>query len=294
LSYLLLPDRICFGQTSRIRKYLTALVLQSEVTKILAPYGINYGEMKLLQAATGAIISGSTISALVHEPFVPNDLDLYCHYPAATRVVHFIEEMAGFDHAGYRSLEYIDITGIKGVWTLLGPGGSKINVVETLASNPIKCIASSFHSSPPRGALKWDGLVHFEANQVVRSQALITPASMHLDDPCDFDQQVTSWHILHKYKARGFKYVFEYDEQHECGRHVSCPVTVRSTVDAGCLQAMLPLIRSIPCFTTVVHKPVTWSLRGSACAAGIVSGSLGLHPATGFQGVRLFRTLRRV
>jgi hypothetical protein len=263
---------------------LCSVLLQRQTSRILRNFGLRYGDIKLLQAATGSVISGSTITALVHQPFIPNDIDFYCHYRVSTNVVRFIEDVGDLQFHEYTGHEYIDVSGIKGVWTLRGATGRKINIIETLASNPAKCIAGGFHSSAPRGMLEWDGLVHFEINQVRQGRALITRDSLHLDEPEDLSQQIACWNILNKYKARGFEFVFDYELPHVCGTHVNCPATVRSTADKYCLRVPLPPVDGIPVYSRTIHVPITWSPRGSTCATGMVDGLGKLHPATGFQG----------
>ncbi|KAJ7131256.1 hypothetical protein C8R44DRAFT_731506 [Mycena epipterygia] len=258
-----LPARTRFAATSRWCRHQCALLLDKLISNLLEDFSLKYGEFKLLQGATGAIISGSTITALVHEPFPPNDLDIYCGTGTGVDVVQYLRtttpDLLVSTDTGY---DYEDVTCIRRVWWLRTGAGAKINVIESFSSNPVDCVLA-FHSSPPRGFITFDRLVHLEINNVLRSVGVLTPASIRVT--ADLKSQIVAWSILQKYRARGFEWEFHYRKAHTCGVDLNCLATLRNTADRGCLLAPL-LSPGIPQFQAArTAEILTWSLKGSTC-----------------------------
>jgi hypothetical protein len=284
LKHLLLKDRIRFGKTSRLNYYLVSLALQFHITDLLRPFGLSHGDVRILQSATGTVISGSMLAAIVHLPFAPNDIDFYCNHRIGTNVVAYLENAGNFAFVDYSERAYNDMGGVKGVWTLEGQDNKTINVIETLARNPVRCVLGDFHSSAPRGVIEWSGVHHFEANQAIHGLALLTPKTLQLGDLDDLDDHVRNWEILHKYKDRGFRFIFEYDQPHECGVHINCPATVRSTSDSGTLHLTLPGF-SIPMHSVQTRNEMVWTPGGSMCSTGTWQGRRAPQSATAYQGM---------
>ncbi|KAJ7779469.1 hypothetical protein DFH07DRAFT_950533 [Mycena maculata] len=290
LRNLLLSDRVHFTRTSCSNRHRCAVMLQSCIVDLLASFGFEYGDVKLLQAATGTMISGSTVSAVVYKHFQPADLDFYCYTGIGADVVRYLEGVRGdlvVDE--YTTNEYSDADGIAGVHWLQGPGGCLVNVIETHSTNPIHAILA-FHSSGPRGAIEWDRVTHFEINRAAKGIALVTPTSLVLQE--ELPNQQRCWRILQKYIARGFHFTFQFEAPHECGRHLDCPAAkIRTTEDAGTLRTPLPRV-GIAQFTPATREVVTWSLASATCKNGMVDGIRNARPATSFRDKLFRRTIR--
>ncbi|KAJ7109682.1 hypothetical protein C8R43DRAFT_1139633 [Mycena crocata] len=282
LNRLLLADRVRFGQTSRHNHHLCSVVLQSMISDVLTRFGMRYGDIKLLQSATGTLISGSTVAALVHTPFNPNDIDFYCAGRRSYYVVHYLMAVVGLEFGDFVARDdYENCNWIRGVWWLRSPGGGKVNVIETYSDNPLSAVLS-FHSSPPRGVITWDRFRHFEANQVVRGRALVTQRSLRIrfDDPSNTR---ACWRILRKYFMRGFTFVTEFEEEHKCGRHLDCPISLRTTSDAGTMQVPL-LGYSIPRWSAAPETVQSWVAGISPCRNGkLEDGVSDVYPSTSFE-----------
>ncbi|KAJ7455959.1 hypothetical protein B0H11DRAFT_2244302 [Mycena galericulata] len=274
LGKLPLIDRLRFSQTSHRNAQLCAITLQNILTGILARFGLQYSDVKLLQAATGTLISGSTITSLVHNPFHPNDVDFYTDTNRGWTVVAYLRDVCGFRLHQYSGHQYGGTRGIKGVWWLVGEQDCKVNVIESNSSAMDAILR--FHSSPPKGVVEWGRLFHVEPGHVLNDLALTTPAQFIVTgNKTDVD---SAWNVVRKYKARGFDFVFEYNKPHACGVDLNCPATIRSTEDGGCLRAQLPT-----CGITFRRHPrreiISWSLQGLTCATGTFHGVSGVRPS---------------
>lgn len=275
-------DRVRLAKTARRFRERHTVWIHAKITKILAPYGLEWGDLKLVQAATDMVISGSVIATIIHQSFRPNDIDLYCYYGMADRAFQYLESITLFHEGDRDDLLHVDKKGIMRIRTLIGPAGRMLRLMETLAADSRKVIAGTFHSSPTRGAIEWDCFSHFEANMVTKGLAMTSPSMLRLAVQNTRDQQ-RCWEILHKYADRGFKYVFECKGTHDCGRHLDCPVTTRTTVDSGCLT--VPLFSGgIPRYIGTAKPVISWSYNAGTCTTGQVHGDGDVHPARGYQG----------
>ncbi|KAJ7266038.1 hypothetical protein C8J57DRAFT_1229448 [Mycena rebaudengoi] len=92
-----------------------------------------------------------------------------------------------------------------------------------------------------------------------------------------------TWAVLRKYSQRGFTYMTEFDRNHECGVHWSCPCTLRTTVDAGCLTAPLPVF---PFPSAPPPHVSSWLLGVSTCSTNNQSNGSVIESAAFFRGIR--------
>ncbi|KAJ7715983.1 hypothetical protein B0H16DRAFT_1741605 [Mycena metata] len=268
LECLDLRDRIHLAATASRFYHWNTVFDQMQVTRMVEPYGLCYGDLKLAQAATGMVLSGLMLAALVHLPFTPNDLDMYVHYTRGDDLVTYIERIS-------HRVRY-----------LRAPDNRLINIVETLADDPRKCVAATFHSSTTRGFVEWDRICHYEANFATRGLAMTSPAAMRLDMDNWMDL-VRCWEILHKYADRGLSWIYDCPRSHVCGEDLDCPATKRTMQDRGCYLARFPLV-NIPVYTQQRRHALSWSYKGEHCKTN--EGAEDVHPAGGLYD----QTFRRV
>ncbi|KAK6978175.1 hypothetical protein R3P38DRAFT_3235936 [Favolaschia claudopus] len=256
---------------------LRSELLQYMTTHLLSHFELRYGDVKLMQAATGTFISGSFVAALIHRTFLPNDLDFFCGYDRTENIVRYFENqldsnftVVSGDEEGYGNLH-----GVRRVTTLSTPRGSVIHVIESYSDSPLPLILN-FHSAPTRGVVGWDKFSHFEVHRAKNGLALVTPESLTVK-PDDLDSQVAAWRILHKYMRRGVTFVYEYNIPHECGKHIECPATLRTTSDDGCLHIQLPAVK-IPEFSSPATPTFAWTLGPvGMCSTGRLNGNQVIH-----------------
>ncbi|KAJ7157820.1 hypothetical protein C8R46DRAFT_1040126 [Mycena filopes] len=287
LSQMNISDQVSLSRTSKANQHLCQVFLQLEVSDILAKFGLAYSDVKLAQATTGMVISGSSVTSIAHQRSQPNDLDLYVHHRHGYRLIEWLRIVGDVHSVQLSMSEYVDARGLRGVWRVHAVNGNcVINIMQTTSEDPRACILDTFHSAPSRGCIEFARFCHYESNQIDRSVALVTPHSLKIAE--DLEDLQCVWAIIDKYRNRGFTFAFEYDQPHVCGQDLNCPVTQRNTADAGCAYARLPAV-DIPYSEPYHTRPISWSLHGSyPCAAGFAGALIGTHPASTVQNL-LFR-----
>ncbi|KAJ7741065.1 hypothetical protein B0H16DRAFT_1728707 [Mycena metata] len=274
LQDLNLASRVQFAHTSVAGACAVAESLRSAATQVLKQFDLTFNEVRLIQTATGALISGSTIPAVMHPgSFRPNDLDFYAKHMGGFDVVQFLRRSGKFKQTK-RTPPYDTQSGIGQVFTLRHKvTRKKVHVVESLTEEPLDAVVQ-FHSSAVIGAWTanefWHGYARLTADHISMTTLSRMPVTH------SFDQQEHTRRILRKYVRRGFIFKLnEFDQHHRCGIHPSCPATVRTTNDDGCLSTSFPTWDYSA--DALQHKICCWTMAGTGCTAGILSnaGSVG-------------------
>ncbi|KAJ7158198.1 hypothetical protein C8R43DRAFT_882488, partial [Mycena crocata] len=252
-------------------------------------------KVRLMQTASGCIVSGSAVTALLNNcrSFKPNDLDFYTPFGSGTDVVCYILLSGKYLEVDLKNAlpgvgEYNFAAGIGRVWTLrLRHSTITINVIESLTLNPFDAVCH-FHSTCVFGAWTASGIWHGYPLLTLQGRSLTTPMQLPLGNDLRTHQHI--WNILRKYRHRGFSFVLgELEEDHVCGEHYSCPATTRTTDDPGCLWIPFP-----PWLYDDESPPVyetSWSLGGTGCRSGLRQASRSHvmpRPARGFVGESSF------
>ncbi|KAJ7452430.1 hypothetical protein B0H11DRAFT_2245907 [Mycena galericulata] len=269
LRSLYMVDQLRFARVSRSCSILVADALQIAASQQLLRFNLRFGPVRLMQAATGAVISGSVLTAIAHSgpSFVPDDLDIVTGRRRGYEVVLFLEYM---DYViTKKSIRYRYTAGVGKVWTLRHKHNDvKINILESLTENPLDAICH-FHSTCVYGAWTARGLWYGYAQLLMAGCAITTPTRLAIDVTSLTNQQ-RLWRILRKYMDRGFSFSLnQFDAPHVCGVHRSCPATLRSSDDAGCIYPQfLPWQYS---HDAEKHRTTVWSMGGTGCAQGILA-----------------------
>ncbi|KAJ7792428.1 hypothetical protein B0H13DRAFT_1675766, partial [Mycena leptocephala] len=171
----------------------------------LTEFDLLFDEVRLMQTATSAIISGSTIAALAGPPtpFSPNDIDIYTGRGIGWHVTRYlknggnycvVKETASYDFAN----------GIGKVYTLRHRRTQKkINVIESLTSNPLHSVLH-FHLTPVFGAWSANEFWHGYPRLTALGCAMTTLTRLPLKEDLQNHRHV--WEVLQKYKRRGFTF----------------------------------------------------------------------------------------
>lgn len=279
LALLSVTDRVRFSQTSTHNNALCTLLLHHETAKLLALFGLGFSEVQLMLLATGTVLSGSSIPFLLHtgKPFLVDNLDFYTSWNHGEDVVIYLCRMGGYTVVAGGQHDIIN--GTNASWVLRN-GWKTINVVESLTTG--SACMFYFHATHMMGF--WDGSRIFHAYPALLAArvALTTPHQFMLE--YTLDAQCHVWRMLHKYIQRGFHHQFEHDMPHQCGHAFSCPATLRTTTDGGCLTLYFPTspFRNKERRTT----DICWSLFGTGCQSGILATSIGsvLTRSTEYEG----------
>ncbi|KAJ7177869.1 hypothetical protein C8R46DRAFT_1212605 [Mycena filopes] len=241
--------------------------LRTAAARLLLRFHLRLVDVRLMLTATESVICGSMVTALTrpHHPFVPGDLDFATGVGRGAMVVDFLMLLAEYELT-QDSVEYQDLPGIGRMWTLLLRLDVKINVLESLSSNPLDTIAS-FHLSCVHGALLPAGLWHAYPGLTSNGVAFTTPSQF--PTPPTAARSRSAWSVLHKYEDRGFSLHFnECPIPHRCGWDVECPATLRTSDDAGC--SFTPFPDWYYSSDAVAPAPICWSMRGTGCPRGIL------------------------
>lgn len=239
MDHILLPlslhDRISFGATCTRNRALASRASRLACAESVRPYGLTFSDVTFLQEAVGALVSGSTITQLVQSDpsFVPGDLDIYCPIQCGYDVVLFLKLCSQYS-VDRRSHEYDTAQGLRYVWWLTHPDTNRpsINVIESLSDNALDAVLH-FHSTPVMGAWVAAGLWHAYPKPTMRHLALSSQQRLPLTGEKAARSQAEK--VVRKYMARGYKFVSEWIHPHTCGVDWSCPITLRTSTDPGCL-----------------------------------------------------------
>jgi hypothetical protein len=233
---------------------------------LLEKFDLRLTEVRLMQTATGAIISGSTISAFFI-PFDPNDIDIYTGKGVGFCVVRYFEK-GGRYSVTKTSASYDFAAGIGKVWELRHvSSGKKINVIESLSDNPLHSVLH-FHLTCVYST--WDARKYWHGypRLAMDGQAITNLSRFPLKE--ELKNHMHAWEVLRKYKLRGFRFSFdEHLAPHTCGVDTDCPATPRTSDDNGCLSIPWPSWE-FDC-EAKESKISVWTLGGSGCSSGIMS-----------------------
>ncbi|KAJ7811364.1 hypothetical protein B0H13DRAFT_1926748 [Mycena leptocephala] len=152
-------DRVRLAGTSTASAMLVSEVLQHDAARILKPYNLDFGLIRLMQTATGTGIGGSTVTALIHggRAFEPGDLDFVTGPGLGASVVDFLILTAGYE--------------------ISGESIRKINVIESWTNNPLDAI-TNFHLTCVYGAWLANGFWHGYASLTTSGIAIATPSTL--------------------------------------------------------------------------------------------------------------------
>ncbi|KAJ7025276.1 hypothetical protein C8F04DRAFT_1191625 [Mycena alexandri] len=218
-----LADRSRLASTSHLGTILVADALQSTAIHLLLHFRLQFAMVCLLLTATGAAITGSAVTALmrVGSFFFPDDLDFVVGRGKGPWVANFLT-LAGYALVNEEA-HYLNADGIYRVWTM-DLDGLKINVMESLSSNPLDIVAF-LNLSCVYGAWFADGIWHGYPHLTTRGIAITTPRRFPVRHGVANHRK--GWDIIHKYAVRGFTFQLnEYDEYHKCGTDINCPATL--------------------------------------------------------------------
>ncbi|KAJ7442203.1 hypothetical protein B0H11DRAFT_1932525 [Mycena galericulata] len=287
IALLPLKERVRFSQTSHRNNGLCALLLHHETSSLLATFGLGVSEVQLMLLGSRTLLSGFSIPFLLHidYPFPVYKLELYTALTKGEDVATYICRMGGYILDDDIFQEEVD--GLLNASWVLRKGSKTITVIESMTTAGA-CIFN-LHATPEMGF--WDGnrIFHAYPTLLTTGVSLTTPHLLELNYTLQAQRHV--WHILQKYSLRGFQHQFEYKAVHVCGKAFSCPGTIRTTVDGGCLNLNLP---ETPYHTNRNDTDIVcWTLSGTGCEAGVLALGAGRFStkATSYEEYHWKRTL---
>ncbi|KAJ6447851.1 hypothetical protein C8R47DRAFT_1231255 [Mycena vitilis] len=261
---LTFADRGRLALASERSSDLVAYDLKVLAETILHHFQLRHDEVRLMQAATGTVIGGSTITTLVapHRSFTPGDLDCIVPCYKGHAVVDFLRIGSGYEVIA-TGLGFHGVPHVNRVWTM-EKGSLTINVVECLTENVLDIILC-FHMSCVYGFWNADCVWHGYAGLTADGTAVTTPTKFPY--PSEQNTVTDIWNVTHKYIDRGLTIaVNELPWKHTCGVDKDCPATIRTTDDDGCSSVSFPPWAYSGDARPII--PTTWTFRGTGCAQG--------------------------
>ncbi|KAJ7021404.1 hypothetical protein C8F04DRAFT_1273761 [Mycena alexandri] len=246
LASLTFAERLSFARASPVVALHVAQAIQDETVSLLKAFGLRPRSVRLMQVATGTLISGSFVPAMMTGNFEPKDIDFYMPRAAGGDVALFFKKSGDWSQIGM-SPTYNFASGIGRVYTMRHRRTEKkINIIELLTLNALDAVVQ-FHSTCVMGAISADTFWHGYPDTTLAGVTITSVARMPLTK--DVAQQTQTWKILRKYAARGFDFhLEEYRAPHVCCEDLRCPATVRTSNDVGCstFRVGLCMARVVP------------------------------------------------
>ena len=244
--------------------------MHGRVARLISDFGLKFTDVRLMQTATQAILSGSAVPFILGggSSWSPSDLDFFTGRDMGHTAVLFFKRTGKYAQRSF-SNRYTMSQGIRRIWTLENYQGKKINVVESLSSNPFDAIVHS-HSTSVMGAVTASGVWHAYPKLTMNSRSLITPTTVPLKNSIRNHRYI--WAMLHKYVDRGFTFhLGELGHVHKCGEDLFCPVTLRCTSNKGCL--FIPFPTWDYASDVKPYRKTCWTLGGTGCRHGDLRGN---------------------
>ncbi|KAJ7120672.1 hypothetical protein C8R43DRAFT_1136623 [Mycena crocata] len=277
-SGLTLRDVLHLSWTSPDYHPLFARELQTVLTSLLSSFGLVYDEVRFMQTATLAVISGSTVARLLDSSVKPSNIDFYCPKPAYPWVGRFFEIATRYRPAlpvgGSDRFEGI----AECLQWHLPDMRHLVNIFCSESDSALEC-ATYFPFSHLMAAITHYGVWFAYPSS---STKLLSMPNRDLVDASTPANRLALERLVKKYLRRGYSFVFNPVERHVCGAAYECPTTVRTTVDNGCLELFFPShpfgAPFDPDHVYPLDRAVSWSLNGGACSNGEQALRGGIRP----------------
>ncbi|KAJ7766543.1 hypothetical protein DFH07DRAFT_769805 [Mycena maculata] len=267
-----LKDQVIFGATCKRNRALAARVLQLSIADVFKPYNIPYRGIQLMQAVTGAKLSGSVIPRIAmysrqsSSAFTPNDVDFYAPHSTYLFVREFFLVGTAFKFSQVMNNIY-DLPSITAISWL------RRHVDNPLSINIMRCRGEhamepilQFHSTCVIGTIDASGLWLANPRTVAAGVSTMNPKYFKILTPGEQERAIG---VIHKYYERG------------CGVEFECPATMRTTVDGGTTVIKFPLSPFRNCIPSATVFPgpyiLTWNGGGVGCKRGIRQAVNGLE-----------------
>lgn len=281
-SELDVPSLICLGATSRDHYIRVHNYLYKRSRDQVRPYVTNPENLFAVLGWTKAIISGSTalcfmMKPSMHSNWSPGDLDIYCSRQGSASLISYFR-FEGYTITRRWSDElYPSVEGIADVISITNRN-KKIDIVITNATSAFYCIMR-FHVTAVMNFLSADGFFSAYPTLTSRNLALASALSYYPQtDPtpihtsCYAKYELRGYFVAHSIKDFECNYPM-INYSHRCRSSPTCPHTVRSMFDRGCL--FIPLVKNrkevlleadvYPVRTYQSRLGIVWHLGGDHC-----------------------------
>ncbi len=119
---------------------MRALLLQVVISDVLRPFGLFYGDITLLYAATGTLVAGSIIEALADGKSEPAHIDFHCGCGAGSGVAQYMKHLGFTTEVGS---EHIYSGIIHKRIVLRASSGREVRIIEVHSYCPMDALAET-------------------------------------------------------------------------------------------------------------------------------------------------------
>ncbi|KAK6977631.1 hypothetical protein R3P38DRAFT_3221261 [Favolaschia claudopus] len=257
--------RCCFAKTSKYSAALVAEALRNSAVTLLAGFALVLEEIRLMQTATGAAITGLAVVVLARPEYVfpeMSRLEIVAPVSEGASVVDFLRLAAPYELTANRE-EDMSLVNVTQVWTLQ-LGYRSILVFESATHNPLDVILQS-PLSCLHGAWTANGL--WLAYPAITTTGSFTSTSQRFDVSSPLPTHRKMWELMRTFTRLGDVFYLQgLTFPHVCGVDPSCPATLRVSHDGSCLTSPFPKWT----YTAAAHRvhSTCWTMGGTGCARG--------------------------
>ncbi|KAJ7919827.1 hypothetical protein B0H13DRAFT_1868242 [Mycena leptocephala] len=268
-----MADRISLSRTSRKFRALFARELQAVVTRTLRKFQMVYYEIRFMQTATMTVLSGPLVSHLLEYRSPVTHHEFYTPASAYPSVLRFFELATVFVGTAGRCNRGMD--GTSAATTFFHPLMAQyFRVSQSRTDSALSCVLYA-PLSHLFGAVTHYGL--WLGYPDTGASGLTFPNRECSDLSTSHTRQFFTGCVhdcIDSYRVR-----FSLNRSHVCGVFFECPMTPRTTVDAGCANLFFPATplgsRSERTHTYPTGTAISWSLDGRQCSPAAVALLVG-------------------
>ncbi|KAJ7136462.1 hypothetical protein C8R43DRAFT_1132356 [Mycena crocata] len=277
-SDLTLRDVLHLSWTSSKHHSIFGTEFQAALAALVTSFGLSYPQIRFMQTATLTVISGSTMSHLLDADIQPNNLDFYCPKPAYPWVGRFFEIASRYRPA--RTVDHCDLfEGISECLQWRRPDIHRlVNVFCSDSDSALECMTYFPFSHLMAAATHYGVWLAYPTSSTKK----ISMPNRDLVEVADPGNRQCLERLIKKYLSRNYSFAFHLASRHVCGTARECPVTVRTTIDDGCLQLFFPShpfgAPVAPAHVYPADRAVSWSLNGASCPTGEQALSGAVRP----------------
>jgi hypothetical protein len=256
-------DRLSLSRTSRKFRALFARELQAVVTRTLRKFQLVHYEVRFMQSATLTLLSGPLILHLLDYRVAATHLEFYAPSAAYRSVLRFFELATVYIGTAGRYNRGAD--GTSGATTFYHPCVAlSFKIFQSRTDSAMDCIPYaplSHHFGSVMHYGMWLGYPN------TSTSGFTFPNRESFDFTIPHGRQFLTDAVrncVDSYRVR-----FSLSSPHVCGVCFECPMTSRTTVDAGCINIFFPAtpMGSRPEYAHVypTGTATSWSLDGRGC-----------------------------
>ncbi|KAJ7039420.1 hypothetical protein C8F04DRAFT_1178959 [Mycena alexandri] len=280
LPNLSLGDRQSLSRVSRKMASLCSRELQAGLNRLLKRFSLCHAEIRFMQSATMTVLGGQSIPHLLNYDCLPNYLDFHAPDVTYKSVLRFFTLATGCEGrpAIFNNLNAPEGFDDSTRFVQRADETEYIRVLRSLTNSGLDSITYSPFTHL-FGAVTHYGLWLAYANTSTTGLTMPNRECLDFDDPATEDRVSDNY----KHFSSHFSLADHLYKPHDCGIDWECTMTVRSTIDDGCVSIFFPSPpmgeNVLPDVVYPSESVMLWCLGGGICPRGVSRriGEDGVH-----------------